>query len=182
VAEKTGEVQIKTQGTVVNRDRLVDQFHDYMRERAVEEGTGAARGEEIEAQQIERILTAESEDDIWDADNAGTIQARDIRDMEVEILDIVPVVSTRQDLENSKGYYVSMNAVCLGAPADILRKTGLIVGDSFVLQTGATRIISKVRAFEAKGWLPMRGVIAGTDTSSGNVVLRFKRLPERTQS
>lgn len=164
-------------GEVAQSGRLIDQFHDYMLAEARDSSEN--RGADVMDSQAEKILRATTEDEIWDADSGGTIQARDVPGLEVEVLSSAPIVSTRQDIVNSKGYYLNIYAVVLGGPEEILRKNGISVGEEVVLQTGAQLITSKIRTFEANGYLPVRGVIAATQTSSGNDVLRFKRLPQR---
>lgn len=163
----------------VEKQRLALQFHDYMLQRAEESKT--TRGADVTESQMERILNATTEDEIWDADSQGTIQARDAIGLEVEILTLNVVASNRQDIE-SYGYYVSCEAICLGGPEEVLRSAGLEIGDEFVLQTGAPLIVTKLRAFEASNLLPVAGVISGTPTSNGRTVLRFRRVPKRATS
>jgi hypothetical protein len=165
---KTGTVQTAT---------AVEKFHTYMLYRARENSSD--RGSDVMASQGERILGAETEEDIWNADAGGTIQAKDIPDVEVEIRSFEPVISNRQDIENSRGYYLSMDATCLGGPSETLARNGLTPGQDFVLQTGAELLMYKIRSFEAGGYLPIKAVIKSYTTQSGNTVLKFLQLPKR---
>jgi hypothetical protein len=160
--------------------QLAQRYHTYMLTRAQAEDNKPA-GPEIMASQVEKILNAETEDAIWDSDTGGTVQARDVPGLEVEIRDLRIVRSTREfeDGGENKGYYGSMNVTVLGGPRDLLTRHALRVGDDAVLQTGADLILSKVRSFEARELLPVKGVIQSTDTASGNTVLRLVRMPER---
>lgn len=155
--------------------RPADRYRAYMRARAAR--MSGELGAEVTSQQIDKILTAETDEDIWNADAGGTIQAKDVIGLEVEIRSLSLIPSDR--FEGSE-YYGSMDATVIGGPAEILTRSGLSVGEVFVLQTGADKILAKVRAFEAKDRLPIRALIAGTRTQSGFDVLTLKPLPERT--
>jgi hypothetical protein len=186
-----------TTGTVLPADRM-EQFHEFMRQRARAEAASrpSSLASEIVARNMEQIFAAaEKEDvtdeDIWNAGSGGAIQGRDcIPDeggagLEVEIRGYRPDVSTRtfeteKDVDTSKGYYITAEAVCLGGPRDLLRKLGLDVGDEFALQTGADDIIFRLRAFELRDRFPVRGVLVGVKTGKDNTVLKLKQLPART--
>lgn len=173
-AEVTGTVQALT---------AAQRYHNYMLRRAQE--IGSERGAEINAAQMARILAAgetEDVDAIWNADDGGTVQARDVPGLEVRIHDMVPIVSNREDIANNKGYYVSMNATVLGGPEDMLTRNALELGGNIVLQTGADLIETKIRAFESIGKLPVDGVVTAIRTGSGNEVLKLRPMPKRVQS
>lgn len=188
-------------GTVANIDRM-EQFHAYMRDRASLEAQDrpASLADEITAKNMDAIFAAAQknlendalDEAIWDAGSGGAIQGRDCvpdeggAGLEVEVRGFRADVSTRtfEDPEtgedNSKGYYVTVDAVCLGGPRDVLRKTGLSIGEEFALQTGAMDVILRLRAFELRDRLPIRGVLVGVKTASSNKVLKLKPLPRRT--
>jgi len=138
-----------------------------------------------------------SEDDIWDAGSGGAIQGRDCvpseggSGLEIEIRGWRPDTSTRtfetdNDVDNSKGYYVTLDVVCLGGPRDVMRKLGLSVGEEFALQTGADDVIFRLRAFEVRGQrtgktpFPVRAVLVGVKTGKDNKVLKLRPMPART--
>jgi hypothetical protein len=158
---------------------LVEKFHAYMLDRAK---TTDNRGAEIMHDQAARILSATTQDEIWDADTGGTVQCRDVPGLMVEITGFEPVVSNRTDIENSAGYYLSMHATVLGGPDEILTRNGLQVGQEIALQTGAWLLMTKVRAMEAGGFLPMRTLLKDFPTQSGNTVLKFARMPRIAQT
>jgi len=139
-----------------------------------------ADGELIAADNLDRMLTADNDDDIWNADAGGTVQGRDAVGLEVEILDFKSTPSHKADIESN--YYGTMRATVLGGPTDVLTKNGLNVGDSIALQTGAENILGKVFAFHLRGRLPIRAIITGTTTQSGNEVLSIRPLPVRSSS
>lgn len=153
------------------------QFHDMMRMRALTVNTD--RGAEVMQRQALAIITAETVEDIVSADMGGTIQARDVDGLEVEIQDMEPITSARDDIETREGYYVSMNCVCLGGDEQTLTRMGLKVGKEFVLQTGAELFALKVGALENAGGLPFRGRVTAIRTQSGNHVVKLYPLPAR---
>jgi hypothetical protein len=157
--------------------RPADKYRLYMKQRAEIENKDA--GAMVMDTQVDNILTAETDEEVWDADLAGTIQARDVPGLEVRIHDLRPVESARDDIVSRTGYYASMNCTVLGGPADMLTRNGLALGQDCVLQTGAELIISKVRVFEARDKLPIDAVITAIKTASGNDVLKIRPLPAR---
>jgi hypothetical protein len=159
--------------------QLVERFHAMMLERATVEDN-SERADEIMAQQAERIMSAESLSDILNADSGGTVQCRDVPNTEWEIRGYHVVRSNRTDIENSAGYYVSMDAVCLGGPEDTLTKAGVQPGDNVALQTGAFLLNVKLRALEVGNFLPQRLFLIGIKTQSGRTVLKWAAPPKRT--
>jgi hypothetical protein len=126
-------------------------------------------------EQAERILMAESADAILKADLGGTVQCRDVPGTYWEVRGMEPVLSNRPDLDTD--YYVQFDAVCLGGDQDVMAKNGLQVGVAYPLQTGAFLLTTKVRAFEAAGYLPQRLMIIAIKTQSGNTVLKWGPMP-----
>jgi hypothetical protein len=159
-------------------DRML-KFHSYMLDRARQETTTKDLADQISASKADAIFAAETEDDIWNAGSGGTVQGRDAVGLEVEVNSFRSVLSTRQDIENGNGYYISADATCLGGPEELLTKLGLRIGQEFALQTGADDIVFRLRAFEVRELLPIKGKIDGVKTQSGQTVLLFKRLPRR---
>lgn len=157
----------------------LEQFHFMMRERA--SIVSQERGEEVMARQALAILSAASVEDIERADMGGTIQARDVDGLEVEIRAFEPVISQREDIETREGYYISTESVVLGGDKDMLTRFGLKIGGEIVLQTGASLFILKVAALERAGGLPYRGIVRAIPTQSGNHVVKLFPAPERVR-
>jgi hypothetical protein len=173
-------VKSDTKEGTVQQETPASRFHRYMLNRATQ--NRSSRRADVMDGQITKILAASTADEIWDADAGGAIQGRDLIGLEVQINTFDSVLSTKTfEGGSSRGYYAQMDAVCLGGPADVMRRTGLTVGQDFILQTGADLFYTKIRAFEAADELPVRGVIIGIETAGG-YLLKFGRLPERTNS
>lgn len=180
MTENTPDTTDAQTGTVT-QIRPAERLRQYVMARAAEGNPN--RAAEVMDSQLDRILMATEDGDadaIWDADAGGTIQGRDIAGLEVRIYNLEFVRSTRADIVSKTGAYASMDATVLGGPREVLQRTGLSLGDDFVLQTGAELFWCKIRAFEARQMLPMDGVVVGIETAGGNTVIKFGRMPERT--
>jgi hypothetical protein len=164
--------------TPTNRT-LTQSFHAAMLQRARDNGM-VDRTDDIMAQQAERILTANSVDDILKADMGGTVQCRDVPGTYWQIRGMEPVTSNRtfDDGENNKyGYYLQADAVCLGGDQDTLTRNGLEVGEVYPLQTGALLLMLKLRALEAADAFPIRLALIGIKTQAGKMVLKWGPMP-----
>jgi hypothetical protein len=162
-------------GTVARR---VDTFHQRMIERA---GLDNNRAEEVMSAQGERILSATTVDEIWDADAAGTVQCRDVPGTIWQITGFEPVVSRRTDLDNARGYYVNMTATYLGGPRDVAAANALVIGQEYALQTGADLIVYKLAMFEAAKAFPIKAMIHEITTAKGKL-LKLVRPPDMAQT
>lgn len=165
-------------GTVAQRT-LTANFHAAMLQRARDNGA-VDRTDDIMSQQAERILTAESVDDILNADLGGTVQCRDVPNTYWEIRGIEPVLSTRtfeDGGENQHGYYMQADATCIGGDSKVMARNGLTVGTVYPLQTGAMLLMLKLRALEAADAFPIKLALIGITTQSGNTVLKWGPMP-----
>jgi hypothetical protein len=179
-SQPSTEIQIVTNsGTVLTRNSL-ESFHAMMLERA--QFVSEDRAEEVMLKQALSIIAANETGDataIMRADMGGTVQARDAGSLEIEINSIDPVISDRDDITNSKGYYVSMNCTVLGGDEEMMTKNGLVLGAEVVLQTGAELFVLKVVGLEKAGHLPYRGRVLSIPTRSGNSVVKLADIPRR---
>lgn len=156
---------------------LYRRYHATMLEKAIALSQDKARTERIMAGQSDKILSATSLEDIWAADMAGTVQARDAENLEVTIYDYVPVLSNNVEITDGHGYYFSMNATAIGGPQEVLTRNSLTLGQDFVLQSGAELFTIKVSAMAEAGHLPQSGLIFPVPNTKG--MLKFYPLPKR---
>jgi hypothetical protein len=171
VQEVTGQVQ---------KYSLRDDFHRYMLARASENGSDE-QSEDVMAQQVEAILTAEGVDAILKADMGGTVQCRDVPGTYWEIFSWTARKGNRDDIENSHGYYVQFQATCIGGDPEVMARNGLEVGRQYPLQTSAELLTSKARALEAAEALPIRLALVGNRTQAGYTVLKWGPMPVTVQ-
>jgi hypothetical protein len=166
------------EGTVKGAD-LRALFHRTQLELAQQTAQNDTLAEEVTAEQMQRIFAGETLEEIMRADTGGTIQGRDCDGLEVRIYSIRRDLSTRDDLDKTQGYFFTMPATALGGRKESLQKNGLEVGQDFTLQSGAELFCAKLAALEAKGLLPIDGVITSIKTRSNNDVIKFWPMPER---
>jgi hypothetical protein len=169
----------ESSGTVATQARArVEAFHTQMLNRAQLNSVGDNRRDDIMASQAERIFAAESVDDILSADLGGTIQMRDVGGTVWEIRGFEPMESNRDDIEGGHGYYLSCDATYLGGPPDIAKKAGLVLGQTYALQTGAELALFKLRALEAAEAYPIKLSVIALTTRGGNTVVKLGPAPE----
>jgi hypothetical protein len=132
------------------------------------EANALVHGAEVSLSQVDRILTAETKQDIWDADEGGTVSGQDMIDVELEIRDYT-VLPSSDEYDTTLGVYVNIQAVRLDT------------GEEIIVNTGADKIITKLAAFKAKGFLPIGAVIRGVSTRGGTM-LKLRPLPPRAVS
>lgn len=129
---------------------------------------GARLGQDVSQSQMDKILTAETEQEIWDADEGGTFSGQDMEDVELEIQSFTVAPSSEQ-YDASLGVYINIKA------------TRLDTGEEVIINTGADKIITKLAVFEAKGMLPILAVIKGIPTPNGKM-LKLRPVPRRAVS
>jgi hypothetical protein len=153
-----------TDGTVAEK-KPHELFVDYLGRRAEADAAGNDAFD-ITSKQIDKIFDAETEDDIWDADEGGTIACQDYIGNLVRINSYRVMRSTNDEYDAALGVWVLIDCV------------NLETGDPVILNTQSPMIIAKLRAFETKNLLPINAKIDGTKTQNGNTVLRLKRAPK----
>lgn len=129
------------------------------------EREGATLGRDVSLSQIDKILAAETAEDIWEADEGGTISGQDAIDMEIEIMSFT-VAPSAEEYDATLGVFINIKARKMEDDEEI------------VINTGADKIIAKLAAFESKGLLPVEGVIRGVKTRNGTM-LTLRPLPRR---
>lgn len=171
-----------TPGTVIASTDAAkaERVREHMRQLATVQAADSTDADEIANRQLVNIMSATTEDEVWDADQGTAVQARDAVGLEVQINAFRVLVGNDPGKQTRSGTYVTMDAVALGGPVDLMRKLGLAPGQEFALQTGAELITTKLLKFQQIDAYPVRAVISGTETRSGNTVLRLTRPPVRT--
>jgi hypothetical protein len=143
--------------------RAHEQFIEYLARRA--EADGATRSFDVAANQMDKLLNAETEQEIWDADEGGTFSGQDMIDIELLIRGYKVAVSS-DEYDSPLGVYILIDAVRLDT------------GDEIVVNTGSPLIITKLRKLESRELLPAEAVIRGYKAAKGTV-LKLKQIPAR---
>jgi hypothetical protein len=151
---------------------MAEQFRDYLLREAEETATGLAGV----ADPLERILQAETLDDILDADFiAGIYSSQELAGIEIEILDLpIRWAKGAERFDSPLGVYAQFKATVLIDFPD----QGISAGEEVTITTGATLVIGKLRTLQANGFLPAKVKLIGKETASG-VVLKLGRIPAR---
>lgn len=167
------------EGTAI-QPTIADRFRDYLSSRSAEDAAKIG-GDQLTEKQVIAILSAQDEDAVWDADNAGLIPAQNLVGAEIEVRSILFGEGVREDIDPGflGSHYALCDCVAVAIPDEVEAITGLSPGDEFIMDTGVSTIMSKIRWFEANQKLPVRGVIKGIPTGRGRTVLQFKRPPKR---
>jgi hypothetical protein len=127
--------------------------------------------------QLDRMLTAESLDDIMNADELGAHQGRDLIGLEFEWHGGMRIAESDDQFDAPLGVYVQFNVTALSNLLD----EGIAIGDQILISTGAPLIIGKLRTLEANGHTPIKLMIAGTRGKRGTV-LKLRYPPNRSET
>lgn len=122
---------------------------------------------------IEAILSAETEEEMWDADERGPLGGRNLPDVEQTILDFTVKYSRDATMRtvfvtsDGKRMYLLVSAKRLDT------------GEEIVWNTSAPLIVAKIMWLDQRGKLPYDCVIRATDLGGGQAVLKLKPIPAR---
>jgi hypothetical protein len=125
----------------------------------------ADRSFNVSAQMMDSILNADTEEDMWDADESGLLAGRDLGDVWQEIRGYEVVKSSRDDIEGGFGVYYIVDA------------KNLHTGEDFMWETGAPGIITKLAWLRSRGKFPVRCMIKSIPVGNGRAVLKLRPLP-----
>lgn len=167
------EVEV-TEGTTV-APRMVDRFSQYLLDRADRENGDGADPADVTASLTERILSAQTEDEIWDADEGATVRLDSFIGCELEFKPgWRPIRSKNEDFKSAFGAFIIGQAVIIASSRNDYKP-----GEQVTYNTGAAGVIAKLRAFEALELLPKKALVKGVETNSGNTVLKLARPARR---
>lgn len=121
------------------------------------------RSFDVAANQMDKILTAETESEIWEADEGGTVSGKDFTDVPIQINSYTKAPS-RDEFDAPLGCFVSISATLL------TESKGYSAGEEVIISTGAPLIITKLDALAAGGYIPCKCMIVGTKANKGEVL------------
>lgn len=146
--------------------------------------SGDGSGSQSAINTVNAILGAESEEEMWQADelpqvNGKTLAGMEqtIHDFEVKFGDDPEIESVFVGPESGRHMYLlvtssrlSMSRVC----------PQYAIGDEIIWNTSAPALVAKLFWFRAHGKLPgQETVIESTELGAGKTVLKFKDIPKR---
>lgn len=145
---------------------------------------------------LNAILSAETEADIWDGDERGPLNFQHLSDCEIQVIDVAVKYSRAGQGDNVVTQFVTADGkkmyllVTLCRVSDAGEKTHLRlpgVGEEFVANTSARYVVAKLWAFLNKGYIdPDNGkrlecVVKSVDLGDGQAVIKLRPMPRRTQ-
>lgn len=155
-------------------DRLLQQMSMTAEIDSTEENSSGST-----AATVEKVITAETEEDMWDAEELGLTGGRDIVDVEMQVLSYLVRFSTNrtspsgEEIQSAfmdregRGMYLLVTSVRLEN------------GEEFVWNTSAPAIVSKLIWLYENGRLPKECVVKGKDLGGGKTYLSLKPIPKR---
>lgn len=122
---------------------------------------------------IVKILSAETEEEMWEADELAQTGGRDLQDVEQEILAYAIKYSTNPTINSAfkdsqgRGMYL------------LIRSVRIETGEEFVWNTSAPLLVGKIMWLVNREKLPYQCVIRGRDLGGGQSLLKLKPIPKR---
>jgi hypothetical protein len=151
----------KGNSAVPYEERPFQKMLTYMRERA-EIDSQDWSAEELEAQQVDTIMSATTEDELFAAmKTAGLTGLRDLESGQVIRI---------------HGFRLLRGELGIGVYA-VLDADDPDTGESFALDTGVTRILAFLRMCEVMEKFPVEVQIVKKSTQSGNELISLKKRP-----
>ena len=148
-------------GTVSTRDAAVlmfSEFEQYLSSRAMDASEVAM---EMNMVNLMAIMNAETEEEMWKADESDILGGRDLPDVEQTILSY-RVFAAGSRFNAPLKHFIIVDAIKLES------------GEQFVWNTGAPMLIAKLRWLEAHELLPYDCVIRGIESENGT---RLRLVP-----
>lgn len=145
-------------------DRPSFKLVEWLAERARTDGNNLSL--EIAARQLDAMLNAQTEEEVWEVmESGGTIAAKNLEDTEIEVSAFIVRPETGQ-FKAPLGHYIVMTAVKLTTGEDIL------------INSSSPLVIGLMHWYEKAGKLPYKFVIRGDATPEGRRIY-FERVPSR---
>lgn len=121
---------------------------------------------------VEAILSAETEQEMWDADERGPLGGRDLADVELRILSY----GVRFSRANIGSRFVGKNGREMYVMVEATRYDN---GAHISFNTSAPYLVAKIVWLDRHNKLPADAVIRATDLGAGQAVLKLKPLSKR---
>lgn len=175
---KSGEIQTPT------------PFHRLIRQLSLEAEIDSAdsKGSASTISTVERIMSAASDDDVWNAGDLANIGGRNLVDVEMQVVDFIVKYGNRDDVEsvfmdnNGRKLFLLVSSTIIGLPDADPTEFGrppLSIGDTIVWNTSAPDIVPKLVSFRDRNRFPLDCVIRALDLGGGKHYLRLKPVPKR---
>jgi hypothetical protein len=133
---------------------------------------------------IEAIILAETEDEMWTADDRGPLGGRDlagvvqvIEDVQVKWSNSPTISSPFIDPKTEKALYLLITSTRHDDSKYTGRRPDLTQGEKFQWNTSAPRVVAKIMWLEGHDRLRQPVSIEATDIGGGQAVLKLRAAP-----
>lgn len=157
------------------------------------EATAAAENAQFTGDELTPMLTAETEDDIWEADERGPLNFQHLVGCEVEIIDVEVKYSRGSNAEIQTPFITSDGKkmyllVTLARVSDATERREIRlpeIGEIFQANTSAKYVTTKIWMFYVRGFInrdqgkTLEATIRETELGDGTAVLKLRPIPRR---
>lgn len=169
-----GSGEVETTGTA-GQVATQQAFRQLLQKMALTASMDREDGNSVSSQvnSVEAILNAETEEEMWEADERGPLGGRNLPDVEQEIFDFTVKYSRDAEMqtifvtEDGKRMYLMVSA------------RRLDTGEEIVWNTSAPLIVAKIFWLDQRNKFPYPCVIRATDLGGGKAVLKLKPVVAR---
>jgi hypothetical protein len=156
------------EGKIVSRDAKADlaRWTDSLQARADEASNDEIDSTAILAQQVSKMFDAETEEELDEASQGGTVAGKDFTDVGFEV--------RSYRLERDSKFTTDLGVFCwIDAVVIQANKKGHEIGSPITINTGAGLVIARLEWYRMKNLLPKKVILKATETRKGNTVLKM---------
>jgi hypothetical protein len=160
------------EGKVIVRDfgaesqASLNRWTASLQARADETSNETADPSAILAQQVSKMFNAETEEELDEATQGGTVAGKDFTDIGFEVRDY--------RLERDSKFTTDLGVFCwIDGVVIQPNKKGYAIGSPITINTGAGLVIARLEWYRMKNLLPKKVVLKATETRKGNTVLKM---------
>lgn len=169
-----GDSPATREGTVI-ANRGFDRYMTALSGEA-EMTAGEFDASEITANVADRMLSADTLEEAFEAQDSGLLSGQDLVDIEHEVISFEVVKSSKSDA--ALGHYLRVQAAAMEDNA----KLGLTVGEVFTYAVGAPNVVTLLYKARGLDRLPLRVVIREKATGKDdNKLLLLRLVPKRAR-
>lgn len=165
-------VDQNAQSGTVQEMRPWEKFTDHLQRLA--QHNDSENKDIVTTAQVDKILEAESIEDVWDADEGGMYALKDLVGMELQLVSAKDLPSKDETKRNIFGTWLLMECAALTEN----KKLGIPIGEVIMINTGVPTVIAKIKALQGKGVNPIEFMVQGIPSGAGEMV-RLRPIPRR---
>ena len=171
--EKQVETAAKSATAVAKADETASQLMAYLKREAAAQKAAGGLAYEIAKSQIQRMMEAEEDDEIWESDavidpDTRSLQMRDLDGLSIEIPDQdFRIVESSEEFEASLDHYIQFRCMALSEDKNL----AITKGTELLVSTGAALAIAKILRFRSLNKMPIRCTIQKVENTKGVIRL-----------